>query len=66
MSAVPGPPRGRNVTWQLALSLVGSARVQVFELRVPPIEPEGVRVTIPVGGVGLASVSVTVAVQVEA
>ena len=55
---------GVNVTWQLAESLVGFDRAQVLELNVPA-EPDDVNVTVPVGAVGLASVSVTVTEQAE-
>ncbi len=55
----------RNVTWQVTASVVGLERVQVLELRDPPTEPEDVKLTVPVGAMGLVLVSVTVAVQVE-
>ncbi len=60
MFAVPALD-GRNVTWQVAV-LVEPERLQVLELRVPVAEPCAVKV----GVVGLASVSVTVAVQEDA
>ena len=65
MSAVPTID-GRNVTWQEALSATELKRLQVLELREPVADPEDVRLTVPVGGMGPALVSMTIAVQEEA
>jgi hypothetical protein len=54
-----------NVTEQLAVPVTPATRVQVVELN-DPAGPVSVNVTVPVGVVGLALVSVTVAVQDEA
>ena len=64
MSAVP-EVEARNVAWQPALSAVRPDKLQL-ESKVPVEVPPSVKVTIPTGAVGLASVSVTVAVQVDA
>ncbi len=65
MSAVPAVD-GRNVTWQEALSAAELERMQVVELRDPVAEPEDAKLTVPVGGMGPALVSMTIAAQVEA
>ncbi len=57
-------PVGRNVTVQV-VGLVEPVSVQV-EPRVPVAVPVRKKETVPVGAVGLAFESVTVAVQVEA
>jgi hypothetical protein len=59
MSAVPGAV-AVNVTEQLP-----ETRAQVVELK-DPAGPVSVKVTVPVGVVGVALVSVTVAVQDDA
>ncbi len=62
MLAVPAPV-GRNVTVQV-VGLVEPVRAQ--EPMVPVAVPVRKKETVPVGAVGLALASVTVAVQVEA
>ena len=52
------------MTAQVAALAVEPDREQLGP-RVPVAEPERVKVTVPVGTVGLALVSVTVAVQVD-
>jgi hypothetical protein len=55
---------GVNVVEQLAVPTTPATRAHVLLVNVPAA-PVSVNVTVPVGVVGLALVSVTVAVQVE-
>ncbi len=62
MSAVP-ELCGVKVTWQLAESVVGLDKVQLLEPNEPVADPKAEKLTDPIGGDGLGSVSVTVTVQ---
>jgi hypothetical protein len=57
---------GRNVVVQVAVLTIALLVREQLEPREPVEEPERVKVTSPVGLVGLAFVSTTVAVHVDA
>ncbi len=67
MLAVPEDD-GVNVKLQEAVPevVLGAMEQMPEELKLPAAEPEALKVTVPVGVVGFASISVTVTVHVEA